>query len=444
MKKTLFLSLYFFMPLLLIILIFYSNTDKYSDISYFFPMATGAAAYTFFMEEFIMIARPKFIEKYFGLDKFYKFHAIMAVVALLLAYIHKETELIRRFSGREFGENALNIFLVVSILALIFMADIIVMKIKPLFELRKYLEQKKLSKYEFQVLIHNITVLGIILLFIHVYLTTASKLYLSVRIAYIIYFGMGLCFYCYHKFIKIIIMRSRRFTVSEVIKEADGIYTFRLKPLNGKIFDYKAGQFGFVRFFGKAVSPEEHPFSFSSSPDNKAYISITIKELGDFTSKMKNIAAGTKVFLDGPYGNFSYTNYPDEKNTVLIAGGIGITPAISMVRFMGSRDKNKKVMLLWGIRSRDDLICLDEIEEIQKTMKNFKLIPIASNDDSWEGEKGFVDKEKIERLLKGNGFLLRESGFYICGPKLMLESVLKSLKQIGIQKRNVHFESFSL
>lgn len=444
MKKAAFLSLYFLMPVILIVLIFFSNPDKYSDIQYLLPMATGAASYAFFMAEFILIARSKFIEKYFGLDKFYKFHAVMAVVALFLAYLHKETELVRRFSGREFGENAFDIFLIIIILALIFMADTVVMKIKPLYSLRKFLEKIKLAKYEFQVFIHNLTVAGIVLLFVHVYLTTASKLNPAVRTAYIVYFGLSICFYIYHKFLKILILKSRWFTVGEVIKEADSIYTLRLIPVNGKIFAYKAGQFGFIRFFGKAISSEEHPFSISSSPDNQDYISVTIKELGDYTSKVKNVTIGTKVFLDGPYGNFSYTNYPHEKSTVLVAGGVGITPVISILRFMSSQDKDKDVMLLWGINHRNDLICYDEIKEIQKTIKNFVLIPVASNDDQWEGEKGFIDKEKIERLLSKNGFLNKESGFYICGPRLMLDSVIKSLKQVGINKKNVHFERFSL
>ncbi len=444
-KKILFLVIYFISPLLPILAIYSSSPDKYSDINYLIPMVLGAVAYTWLVAEFILSARPKFIEHFFGLDKFYRFHGLMAVISVAMVFIHKiiQENLMGEFITSQIGDIAWIMFIIVAVLALVFMANTVLLKLKPLLMIRNYAEKIKVSKHEYQVLIHNLAVAGLILLFVHVMLTTSSKMSLLVRMIYILYFAIAVAFYVYHKFIRLHKLKKNMYIIKNIIEETPNVWTIRLVPENGKLLAYNPGQFGFIRFPGGNVKNEEHPFSISSAPGDK-YISVTIKELGDFTSQIKELKIGQKALLDAPYGKFSYVDYPRETGTALIVGGIGITPALSMLRHIRLYQKDRPTILIWGINDRNDLFCADELEQAEKEMKNFKFIPVMFKDDSWQGERGVIDVARLKRIFSTYDIKADFYGFYVCGPAVMLQSVVRSLKSLGIRKNKIHFERFSI
>ena len=129
-----------------------------------------------------------------------------------------------------------------------------------------------------------------------------------------------------------------------------------LRPETGEVFPYQPGQFGFFRVLGNAVSKEEHPFSISSQPSEKKYLSVTIKDSGDWTAGVQNINPGSIVTLDAPYGRFSPLRYNCENGIVLIAGGIGVTPMLSILRYYHQNNKNQKLMLFWGVNDKSEMI----------------------------------------------------------------------------------------
>lgn len=448
-KRVLFLVIYFLSPLLPIIAIYSYNPDRYSDLSIFTPMLLGSVAYTWLTAEFILSARPKFMERYFGLDKFYRLHGMMALISIALVLIHKIIEelVMGRFLTSQIGDLAFFIFLGVSLIAVVFMTDIYLQKIKPLLKLKKYLEKLRITKYESQRLIHNLSIIGLVVMFIHVMLTTSAKSSLLVRMIYSGYFSIGAGFYLYHKIVKRYFLGKKYLitaVVTEVIAEVPKMWTLRMIPQQGGIFPYKPGQFGFMRLFGEGITPEEHPFSISSSPTNKEYLTITIKELGDYTTAIKNVTPGVTAILDAPYGRFSYLNFPAEENTVFLAGGVGITPAISMLRHMLAHECHRKVLLFWGINTAGELAFRNELGQMQQAMLNFVFVPVVFNDPTWAGAKGLIDRAKIEKVLQQHGFQLESSGFYVCGPVNMMKDMVEILKKMGISRNRIHFESFSL
>lgn len=443
-KKIIFIILYFISPIVPILTIYYSNTYKYNQSIFAYPMILGAAAYTWLVAEFILISRPKFIEKYFGMDKFYRFHGWMAIISIGLVLLHKFTILGYGRLARAYGDGALNLFAAVAVISLVLMVDSVILKIKPILWIRKLVEKVRIFKYEHYVAFHNLSAIALILMLIHVLLTSAARENLPVRLVYILYFTLGVGFYLYHRVFKIFILKKHRFLVKEVIKESANMCTLRFVPEKEQVFQYQPGQFGFFRIMGKHVTYDEHPFSISSTPSNKEFLSVTIKALGDYTSNVINVEPGDKVYIDGPFGKFSYTRYPDEKSTVLIAGGVGITPVLSMLRFMHSQEKDRKVILLWGVNSRTELICRNEIERMRKEMRNFVFIPVMSMDASWEGEKGYIDEDKINKILLEYGYNISSAGFYICGPAIMMSSVIQGLKALGVKRKRIHFEKFSM
>ena len=442
-KKIGFFILYFLSPVLPIAAI-YASSPGYYGSSGFVPMVLGAIAFTWLNAQLILSARPKLIESVFGLDRFYRFHSLMAVIAIPIAFIHK---ILKGFVFPEsfqtkLGDVAIVIFITAAVLALVFMIDTLVRMVKPLQLVRAFGQKIKIGKYNIQVLLHNLNVVAVVLIFIHVMLSNSARNPFAKGV-YILYFVVSMAFYLYHKVIRPYFL-SKPFVVEEVIAESASICSLKMRPESGEVFSYQPGQFAFFRIMGHGISAEEHPFSISSQPSDKKHLSVTIKNLGDWTAGVNKITAGSRVMIDAPYGIFSPLRHNGEKGIVLIAGGVGITPMLSILRYYHENHSEQKLMLFWGLNDQSEMICNSEFEAFQKDMKNFTFIPVISRDESFEGEKGYVTGKILERRIQENGYVLPELQYYFCGPAVMQANILKSLQSMGVKSQNIHYESFSL
>ncbi len=442
-KRILFLTVYFLFPVLLIIAILFSNPSYYGTAG-LVPMVLGAAAFTLLNMQLILSARPKWVERYFGLDRFYQFHGIIAVIAIITAFIHKLImgSTFQESFKTQLGDIAIGIFIFAAVMSLIFMADTLPRLFKPIRIIRDYFIKWKFTKHNLQLLLHNINLAAVVLIFIHVMLSSSAQNIL-VKSLYILYFGTAIGFYLYHKIIRKHLSGSS-FTVGEVIHESESMTTLVLSPKKDEIFSYIPGQFGFLRISDKAVSLEEHPFSISSSPLNRQNVTVTIKNLGDWTSGVKAVQPGSQVSLDAPYGRFSPILYHCDEGIVLIAGGIGITPMLSILRYYAEKDKEQKIILLWGLKNRDEMICAEEFNGLQIVMPNFCFVPVMSGDPKYSGEKGHITKDLIQRKLEENGFEVPKLHFFFCGPPVMWPGINGSLIAMHVEKRMIHRENFAL
>ncbi len=105
----------------------------------------------------------------------------------------------------------------------------------------------------------------------------------------------------------------------------------------------------------------EHPFSIASSAEHRATIELTIKELGDFTGSIGAVEPGQKAHVDGPYGQFSIDRHR-AASYVFIAGGVGITPIMSMLRTMADRADPRPLTLVYGASSLEEMTFREELE----------------------------------------------------------------------------------
>lgn len=99
---------------------------------------------------------------------------------------------------------------------------------------------------------------------------------------------------------------------------------------------------------------------------------------------------------------------------------------------------------MWGVKNPEELICMEEFNAMVSGMKNFHFIPVVSNSNTWKGEKGRIDSERIKRILELYRFDMGSCGYYVCGPPLMAKSVILGLKNIGINNGKIHYERFSM
>lgn len=439
-KKAVFLTAYFLAPVLLIAAIYFSHPAYYGSTG-FLPMVLGTVAYTLLNAQLILGARPKWVERYFGLDRFYRFHSLMAMIAIGLALFHKLLE------GRTFSENfqtnlgdlAIILFIGAAVLALVFMADTLSRLFPPLKQIRRFFTRLKIGKYSVQVILHNVNVAAVVLIFAHVMLTRSARVPL-VAALYSLYFGAAMGFYLYHKVIRRY-FGGKRFAVEQIIRESDTMTTLVLRPQSGTVFHYLPGQFGFLRVRG--ISGEEHPFSISSQPLDRERLSLTIKDLGDWTLRIRTIETGSQVSLDAPYGRFSPTLFDCRDGIVLIAGGVGITPMLSILRYYVQAERNQKIVLFWGVSRLNELIRLPELGQIQRAMPYFTFVPVA-NDPDFDGRKGYITQQVIGQSLAGLGYERDKLQYFFCGPAPMWTSIRKGLKSTGVKSRMIHAERFSL
>jgi len=200
-------------------------------------------------------------------------------------------------------------------------------------------------------------------------------------------------------------------------------------------FPIQPGQFMIVRFLQRGFWWEAHPFSLSCAP-NGAYLRLSIKAVGDFTRRIRSLTPGTPVIIDGPHGVMTPRQCRSDK-VLLIAGGIGITPLRSLAEHFIRQ--GKQVTLLYGNRNLDAIAFYGELDGLAR---EYGLIVhhILSDEPNWSGEKGFIDRERIARLVPD----VASRDVYLCGPPPMMTLVRSALKELGVPRARVHWERFAL
>lgn len=225
------------------------------------------------------------------------------------------------------------------------------------------------------------------------------------------------------------------YEVSSVTQESHDSWTLQFA---GPPFPYLPGQFMILQLVRAGRRTSSHPFTLSSSPSADT-ISITAKSVGDFTSTLKQARVSDRAFIDAPFGTFSFLNH-DAPALVFIAGGIGITPFMSMLRYLRDNEPGKEVLLLWGNKTEEDILFRGELEHMTKAMPSLKAVHVISRQKSWTGEKGHVDAGLIQRYLSR----IERREFFVCGPPAFMTSVTASLKGLGVSGARIHCERFAL
>ncbi|WKB34791.1 FAD-binding oxidoreductase [Terrilactibacillus sp. S3-3] len=307
LKKTMILLLYFLSPLPLIGIVYAFNPAAYETSKGLLPMVLGSIAYTWLLAELVISARPKFIEKYFGLNRFYQFHGTAAIIAIVLSFLHKQLE-DAIWGGflqtvRQIGNIAFILFIALAAISLIFMTGAVIRRIPPLASIRRLLEKGHIVNFRRTVWIHNANVIAVILVFIHVFILSAFYQQNLWNCAiYTVYFMIAFGSYVYHKVLKNSLAERRPYTLTAVKEESADIHTLVFKPERGSVPPFKAGQFVFLRLLGGGVPKEEHPFSITSNPADRSQLSVTIKSVGDYTKAVPHLSPGTHAVFEGPYG----------------------------------------------------------------------------------------------------------------------------------------------
>jgi predicted ferric reductase len=243
----------------------------------------------------------------------------------------------------------------------------------------------------------------------------------------------------YVRVFRALFVLRRPYRVTEVRPERGQSWTLVMKPEGHEGLRFRPGQFAWLSLWGSAFKITQHPFSFSGSaaaPDGR--VEITIRELGDHTRRISQVAVGSRMYIDGPYGAFT-SGCPSDTQ-VLIAGGVGITPMMSIIRTLADEGDKRPVILLYGSRDWDSITFREELEAIQPRL-NLKVVHVLSDPPpGWAGETGYIDAAVLQRNVPAPH---AANEYFICGPDVMMDAVETALAALQVPMSRYHSERYS-
>lgn len=430
MKKILFLII----PAILGIVIWL--IDKYLFVGELFPddvvkymaQLSGIMGLTYITLNFVLASRLDSLERFFGgYDKVYRYHMWSGRVAYGFIFTHPVfltlkslmiqldlNSLVRYFipvlnNPLEYNIGVLAFWLLTLLITLT-----VVIKLP----------------YHIWKQTHRTMILVLLLATLHGYMNTYNTSYIVWP--WILFLGIiGITSWIYREvYYEHFSNKIYKYKVAEIHPKGD-ITEIVMESTEDRKLSYDPGQFALFSFRNHKVIPIEfHPFSLSSSPTDD-FIRVSAKGLGDYTDKLRRAQSGDLVKVLGPHGGF--TNIEDTGKQLWIAGGIGVTPFLSMLRYYKSKGLSTDIVFFYGCKNESESVYLQEIQELITGSVNMKLIVHYSD------KEGFVNAEYFKKNIED----LNERTVYLCGPAVMMKALRKGFKQIDYPKKKLKFEDFS-
>lgn len=402
-----------------------SHAFIYSDFFLFcskFVVLLGMVAMCW---TFILATRLKFLEELFvGLDKVYQVHKFLGKFSFVCIFLHPMFQIFRfisdwnrvftlilpnQINGEFFGIIAFVLFFILIALTLWIQIP-----------------------YHIWKRSHELFIFVLIFTFLHVFIINKhvnSSMFLSVWIyGFMVLAGIS---YIYIRFLYRFFGPRYEYVI-EKIENIRKTWNIFLKPKGLDFLTFNPGQFVYVSFAGSGISKEVHPYSISNySTDGK--LRLSIKELGDYTSKLNNLKVGDLAFVWGPYGKFYEKFLFNSKDSVFIAGGIGVTPFLSMLNYKYQNSINKNSYIFYCVKNPERADFKNEIIFYSKLKDNIVFYPHYSHNQC------YLTLKEIKEVAGS----LKDKNFFICGPKVMMDSFIHQLNQVGVKNYNIVYEDFN-
>jgi len=377
---------------------------------------------------FLVAAKFKFFEKlFFGLDRMYRVHKAIGRCSLMFILLHP-------------------LFLIISNLT---DPDVVLSYLLPLGPLE--ISTGVAAVYIFIVLIsltvafripyhwwHNShKVLGFVLVLAGLHAILAGS---DIgRFPVLKYWIIILCFVGFAAWIYMLLLFKfvvKKFeVVLEDVEHLENITEVYFKKPAG--FTFQPGQYILIRFPRFEGYKELFPFSVSNDPSQKL-VRISIKKSGDYTGeKVPLLRKGDKAIVMGPYGMFGERYLEHDRDMIWIAGGIGITPFLSMAKHESLNPTHRKISLIWVIKNKSGAFHHGELISEAKRNQNFTYLLWPSS------VKGRISDRDIVSLID-NDQELKNRLFFLCGPPKMMYAIGKGMHKRGVPYRHIIFEDFNM
>lgn len=184
------------------------------------------------------------------------------------------------------------------------------------------------------------------------------------------------------------------------------------------------------------IDGDDRAFSLASSP-TEDFLMISIKMTGSGFKEKLDALEGQEVTITGPFGRFVFEEGKKQNHShVMIAGGIGVTPFRSMIKYATDKSLDDRIILLYSNKTEGDISFLEELKHMQNQNKNLSIVHTLTQTESSDYRTGRID----ENLIREEVDDIKNSIFYVCGPPVMVDTMVQMLKEMGIKE--IRFERF--
>jgi len=223
-----------------------------------------------------------------------------------------------------------------------------------------------------------------------------------------------------------------QFRVAAVVPESDNVVSVHITGRHLERLPARAGQFFIWRFPGYNHWWKANPFSLSAAPNGRS-LRLTAKAVGSGSARLRQLPVGSRVFAEGPYGAFTALHQTRDA-TLLIAGGVGITPIRSLLE-----ESAGSVIVLYRVHTTADAVLLAELEALARD-RGAQLHVLTGRTGAGSPPNSPFDPQHLVALVPD----IADRDVFVCGPPAMTSAVLRSLRALQVPRQQVHAERFSL
>ncbi len=223
------------------------------------------------------------------------------------------------------------------------------------------------------------------------------------------------------------------YVVDRVTDRGNSTYDLVLTPTTMRM-NYEPGKFAFISAKEHPEIPaEHHPFSISSSPV-KRELSFSFRAIGDYTRMLRKIRKGERVEVYGPFGQFTLHRLGYHRQLILIAGGIGVTPFLSMLAFEATNNDYRSMWLFYSVRSEKDAVYDETIrQQVAAADSHIDYVKWVSEAQGPITAKGILEKTGA----------LDDYAVLLCGPPPMMRALKDQFLALGLPRHRIIFEDFA-
>lgn len=289
--------------------------------------------------------------------------------------------------------------------------------------------------YQHWLTTHRLLGISFLLGSIHAFLAPSNLLRfppLTIWMSMWILLGVSASFYS--AFLYKLLGHHLKHTITQLEHIGD-VLNVTLTPTQ-KSLEYLPGQFIYARFNNKQINNELHPFSLASTPHEHP-IRLSIKKLGDYTKKIQDVLqTNDTVDIYGPFGNFGEAYIHPTTDMIWVAGGVGITPFLSMMRAEYIQPTDKKILFYYSLNKPEEAIFHPEIQGLNEKLPNVSYVKWIAQ------ETGFLTMEIIIKKWKELGNTTQPK-ILVCGPPMMMKALQSQAKALNIPASTIIVEEFN-
>ena len=434
LAESVWICLYLFLIVFPLLILIVGQIPRGGGFWWDFSMGLGFTGLAIMGLQFVLTARFRGATAPFGIDIIYFFHRWVAIVGIVLVLGHyvilrtKYGTVLPPLSPAQAPWH-----MTAGRLAVIIFLGLIVTSM--------WRKQLKIEYDRWRFWHGVLALVAVGLAILHISGVSYYTEALPRKILWTTYSAMWVLALLYIRLVRPIYLLRKPYHVRSVRQERGDSWTVTVEPTGQHTLKFHPGQFAWLTIGGSPLRAKEHPFSFSGSAENAKTLQFTIKELGDFTRTIRDLKNGDVAYVDGPHGVFTPDLYPDAPGFGFIAGGVGIAPMMSMLRTLADRGDKRPLHLIYGSASWEQVISREEIESLKVTL-NLRVVHVLNDPPpGWTGATGILTDAVLRESLSPES---SQFVFFVCGPKGMTQSALRTLRSLGVPLWRVHSEHFDM